>query len=134
MENELIVIDTSVFIDYFRKTNRKDAFFEKILRFNIPLTLSVITHLEIMIGNNEKQNSFWKLLIEELPVLDYHFQINNTAANIFSDLKKRNKVIPFQDIIIAATALHYNYPLATINRKHFQYVTGLKLYTPDLFQ
>jgi predicted nucleic acid-binding protein len=41
------------------------------------------------------------------------------------------KSIEFQDLIIAATAISFNNPLATINKKHFDNIEGLDLITPD---
>jgi tRNA(fMet)-specific endonuclease VapC len=117
-------------IDYFRKTKKDSSFFEKILLLNKLICLSVIIHFEIMIGNNTRQNNFWNLLLEELPVYDYHPQLNKTAIELHSQLKKINKSIPFQDLILAATAIHYDFTLATINKKHFQHIKGLKLLTP----
>ncbi len=35
--------------------------------------------------------------------------------------------------MIAATALHFKYKLATINEKHFQDIDGLDLITPSSF-
>ncbi|TAH05683.1 MAG: type II toxin-antitoxin system VapC family toxin [Sphingobacteriales bacterium] len=130
MDTGFILIDTSVLIDYFRKTKKDSSFFEKILLLNKPICLTVITHFEIMIGNNTRQNNFWNLLLEELPVYDYHPQLNKTAIELHSQLKKINKSIPFQDLILAATAIHYDFTLATINKKHFQHIKGLKLLTP----
>lgn len=34
------------------------------------------------------------------------------------------------DALIAATALHYNLPLYTLNKKDFRYIAGLRLHEP----
>ena len=39
----------------------------------------------------------------------------------------RNQVIGLIDTFIAATALHYALPLLTLNTRHFERVSGLKL-------
>lgn len=49
------------------------------------------------------------------------------ASEIYLDLRAKNKLIEFRDILIAATALQHTMPLATLNRKHFERVEGLKL-------
>lgn len=42
-------------------------------------------------------------------------------------LKKSRNQIEIADLFIAATALSYKIPLATLNRKHFDRVESLKL-------
>ena len=53
--------------------------------------------------------------------------------NILKQLKSKRKTIEYKDLLIAATALHYNYSLATINEKHFKDIKGLDLITPASF-
>jgi predicted nucleic acid-binding protein len=133
MELDLIVLDTSVKIDYFRKSDKANSFFERLFRFNRGFTISVITHIKIMIGNNEAQNRIWEAILEDISLIDYHFSINQTAIRIYKELKQKNRHIPFQDMAIAATAIHHNYQLATINEKHFKNIAGIKLLTPAIF-
>lgn len=133
MELDLIVLDTSVMIDYFRKSDKANSFFEKLFRFNRGFIISVITHFEIMIGNNEAQNRIWETILEDISLIDYHFSVNQTAIRIYKELKQKNRLIPFQDIAIAATAIHHNYQLAPINERHFKNITGIKLLTPAIF-
>jgi len=53
-------------------------------------------------------------------------KIAEKAGKIYLRLKRENKVIDLRDIFIGANALIYNIPLATINRKHFTRIKGLK--------
>jgi predicted nucleic acid-binding protein len=125
----MILIDTSVFIDYFRKTNKGNSLLAKLLSTDERIAISVVTHFEIMIGNTEKQNSFWELILEYITVLDYNFQLNHYAVETQKELQKINNKIPFQDLIISATAIYYKYTLATLNEKHFTHIKRLNLIT-----
>lgn len=49
------------------------------------------------------------------------------AANIDAVLKKKRKQIAIPDLFIAATAIHYNIPLVTLNKKHFDRVDKIQL-------
>ena len=44
---------------------------------------------------------------------------------IYHQLRQVNKMIEFRDIFIAATALVYNLPVKTLNKKHFARISGL---------
>lgn len=125
----MILLDTSIFIDYFRKTNKQTTLLDKIFSTNERIAISVVTHFEIMVGNTEKQNSFWELILENITIIDYNYQLNQQAVDVQRQLIKLNKRLAFQDLIIGATAVYYNYPLATLNEKHFKNINGLQLIT-----
>ncbi len=125
----MILLDTSVFIDYFRKTNKSNALLSCLLSTNERIAISVVTHFEILIGNTPQQNTFWELILENITILDYNYQLNQQAVDTQKQLIKINKRLAFQDLLIGATAIYYNYPLATLNEKHFTYITGLQLIT-----
>jgi predicted nucleic acid-binding protein len=48
----------------------------------------------------------------------------------YKQLQKVRKSIEIKDLMIAATSKSLNYPLATINEKHYIHIDGLKLITP----
>jgi predicted nucleic acid-binding protein len=51
------------------------------------------------------------------------------SVRIYKELKQQNKLIDMPDIMIAGTALQNNMPVATLNRKHFERINGLKIIT-----
>jgi len=128
---DLILLDTSVLIDYFRKKRRETSFFYQLASISNNFCISVITHYEISCGINLQQDSFWSSFFTDIINVPYNTSLNLTAVRVTKDLKKNRKSIEFKDLIIGSTALHHNYQLATINVKHFEYIDGLKLITPD---
>jgi hypothetical protein len=50
-----------------------------------------------------------------------------TAAQIYHQFKKQNKLIEFRDIFIAATCITNQLPLITLNKKHFSRIEELTL-------
>ncbi len=131
---DLILLDTSVLIEYFRKKQKTESFFYKLSDVSNNFCISVITHYEISCGINFQQNSFWNSFFSDIINVPYSASLNAVAVKITSDLKRKRQSIEFKDLIIAATAVHFNYRLATINVRHFEHITGLKLVTPDSFR
>lgn len=127
MEYSGMVVDTSIFIDYLRKKNKENS---KL--YNIPddktLYVSAITLFELFLGatNQQKWNDII-LITDDLNILPVTIDISKKGAKIFQDLRKRNKIIDFRDILIGATALINNLPIITDNKKHFNRITGLKV-------
>ena len=59
MENELVCLDTSLLIDYFRKTNKANSHLFKLTQNYSHFAVSVITQYEIYVGSNIEQDLFW---------------------------------------------------------------------------
>jgi predicted nucleic acid-binding protein len=127
MENQVILLDTNILIDYFRKTKKEYSTFHRLSLKNKIFAISVVTHFEILRGITQPQELFWKLLLNKLNILPYTPSINVTAVSVLQNLKPKRKSISFEDLIIASTALHFQYSLATLNTRHFNNIDGLDL-------
>ena len=66
-------------------------------------------------------------LTSDLTILHFDETVTKTAAEIYHELKKRNQLIEFRDIFIAATALTNNLPIAMLNKKYFKRADKLKI-------
>jgi predicted nucleic acid-binding protein len=49
------------------------------------------------------------------------------AAQLYADLRRQGKLIPDNDLLIAATALHHGLVLVTNNLHHFQRIPNLPI-------
>ena len=127
MENSLICLDTSVLIDYYRKKDKSKSLFFKLTERYALFAVSAITEYELYLGNSEEQNIFWDKFFSQITVLSFDTNAARNAANICKQLKSENKLIDIPDILIAGTVMQFNMPLATLNRKHFERINGIKI-------
>ena len=125
----MLLIDTSVLIEYFRKTKKEETFFYLLAAAHTEFGISAITKYEIMVGSNALQEEFWKQLFSTVTTIDFDEKIALEAALIKKELKSQGNIIGFEDIAIGATARANNYALATLNEKHFTKIANLKLVT-----
>jgi predicted nucleic acid-binding protein len=128
MADQIILLDTNVLIDYFRKSTKQKTILHTLVKDNRKLAISVITHFEILRGINEQQEQFWWELLKDIEVISYFPAVNYTALQIQRQLKAKRKSISIQDLLIAATAVHFQFPLATLNLKHFENIEELKIF------
>jgi len=126
MDKEIICLDTSVFIDYFRKKTKDKTFLVKISD-KYDFTISVITKLEISVGIGKGQINFWNNVFEKLTILPLTEKEIDMASSIIQTLRKTNKIIGLQDILIASTAIVNDLKLATLNIKDFERINDLKI-------
>jgi predicted nucleic acid-binding protein len=124
----MILLDSSILIDLFRKKDKKKTFFNYLSKSFDNLSISTITYYEIGIGNRASHFEYWDLLCKNLIILPFDQSCSESAIAIYLDLLKTNKLIDLADILIGATALTHNIPLATLNIKHFERIRGLELH------
>ncbi|TAF92036.1 MAG: type II toxin-antitoxin system VapC family toxin [Bacteroidetes bacterium] len=118
MENKMILVDTSILIELFRKSNKQNATLIQLIRLGYSFCISAVTEYEIYIGTTLKQIDFWNQFLNKIPVLPF----DKNAAKIAVEI-----LIDTADLFIAATDLSQNLPIATLNRKHFENIDSLLL-------
>lgn len=52
MENDVVLLDTSISIDFFRKSKKENSFFFKLTNNYRTFAVSTITEFEIYVGSN----------------------------------------------------------------------------------
>jgi predicted nucleic acid-binding protein len=127
MENQIICLDTSILIDYFRKVNKQKSFFYELTKEYDLFAVSAITEYEIYYGSNSEQDLFWDEFFNMIVSLPYNSKANRITTMIERELKRKNKRIDKPDLMIAGTAIANNMKLATLNIKHFERINELEL-------
>jgi len=124
----MILLDSSIIIELFRKTKKEQTAFYKLVGVYQSLFISSITNYEIGIGNRTiVQSEYWNKLKQNLEILPFDESCSEIAKEIYLNLLNQNKIIDIADILIGSTALNYNLPIATLNVKHFSRIEGLKV-------
>ena len=127
MADELICLDSSILIDYFRKTRKEKSFLFELSNQYSSFAVSVITEFEILSGSNQNQKGFWDTFFQHVLVVPFDSKVNAEAIKIRKELKRNRNLIDIPDLFIAATAKAYNLKLATLNEKHFLRISGLEI-------
>lgn len=127
MADKIILVDTSILIDYYRKTEKEYSVWIKLVRQGYSFAISAVTKYEIYAGATQNQLAFWDNVLQAIAVLPLDEVSVDTAVTINIALKKKRKQIDLADLFIAATAVTRNLPFATLNRKHFERIDTLAL-------
>lgn len=127
MENKLILIDTSILIEFFRKTDKANSTLLSLVKQGFSFKISAITVYEIYVGANPSQTDFWNEFLEKIEVLPLTYTVAKTAVKINAELKKNRNQIDIADLFIASTAISNNLAVATLNTKHFERIEDLTI-------
>ena len=97
-----------------------------------PKSISVISYGELIYGAKRSGQPTRNLaVVRHVADLFPVIEVSRTIMEVFGDLKaelgSRGNTVDDFDLVIAATAISYNYCLVTNNEKHFKMVPGLKL-------
>ncbi len=121
------MVDTSVLIDYYRKTDKENSVWINLIRQGHKFVISSITKYEIYSGATQSQLNFWDKVLQAIEVIPFDDAAVNTAVEINASLKRKRKQIAIADLFIAATAITNNISISTLNRKHFERIDNLNI-------
>jgi predicted nucleic acid-binding protein len=92
------------------------------------LCVSVVSIFELYNGaTTESKKQDIETLSNEIDVIDFNVETAKLASDIYLDLRSKNKLIEFRDILIGSTALKYDLQIATLNKKHFERIEKLQI-------
>lgn len=131
---DLILMDTSVLIEYFRKKKKNNTLLYKISGISGKLYISAITHIEILYGISPFQEYFWSNFFSKITILSYTPSLNYTAVRILQQLKTKRITIEFKDLLKAAAAIQNDFKLATLNKRNFENIPDIVRITHDSFR
>lgn len=125
MADKIVLADTSILIDLFRKTDKNNAALISLVRQGYTYCISAVTEYEIYTGASLGQIDFWNNFLDKTAVLAFDRQVVKAAVYLNKELKRKRKLIDTADLFIAATAIAHNIPIATLNKKHFERIDEL---------
>lgn len=125
MADKIVLLDTSVLIDLFRKSDKENSVLVSLIRQGYTYCISSVTEYEIYTGTTSGQIGFWNNFLQKTEVLSFDKNVARVAVEINRELKRKRKLIDTADLFIAATAVPNNLPFATLNKKHFDRIDNL---------
>ena len=82
MADKLILIDTSILIDLFRKTDKNNSALIALVRQSYNYCISAITEYEIYTGAALGQVEFWNNFLQKTEVLPFDKVVAKVAVDI----------------------------------------------------
>ena len=127
MAGKGIIIDTSVLIDFFRKSDKSNSLLISLAKQGYIFHISAITEYEIYTGATDIQKNYWQEFLLKTEIFAFDKTVVKVAVDINYSLKRKRMQIALADLFIAATAVSHNLPFATLNKKHFERIEKLNI-------
>jgi len=127
LKKQKIIVDTSIWIEYFNNNTNIVNFIEKrIMEDCLFMTGPIVT--ELLQGvKTEKEYEKLKNSIDAIPYLEITLENWKKAGNISNKLRRKGIKIPLTDIIISAVAISNDAKVYSLD-KHFEKIPGVKLF------
>lgn len=124
---KIVLVDTDIFIKVFRG----DVSHKKHLNsLKGRIAISIICVLELYQGATSKKKKYeLEKQLRAYLILPVDENISGSALSLTEKYLPAYSLLP-PDCLIAATALHYKFELYTDNKSDFNFIKGLKFYTP----
>jgi predicted nucleic acid-binding protein len=126
-----VAVDACVLIEFFRARDKSKTMYAKLVRSAVPLYISTIVLFEVRAGLNVSNQECLLKLLRKMTCLPFDIRTAEIAADISRTLRKNRIQVESSDLFVAATAIAQSLPLATLNRKHFERIEGLKLFDDE---
>lgn len=126
------LLDSNVAIDHYRGTLRATQLLQRMA--GIPISVSWVTLAELYDGAYYSTNPDEMIVtirhsVSEFEILLPTDEIAVRFSDVRSFLRRRGQMIENFDLLIAATALVHDLTLVTFNRRHFERIPDLRVYS-----
>jgi predicted nucleic acid-binding protein len=122
MQHSKYLLDTGVFIKYYRGEERAVNFLNQQLE--LASAISILTVTEVLVGFKKKaQQDTAARFLKKFPVIQVDWSVAKITSNLIqskSDYFGKKVHRGTIDAFIAASAISQNLTLVTLNKKHFQ--------------
>jgi len=125
MPGNQVLLDSCIWIDFFRKGNASHLDVVEQLLDERRVTMCGIVEMEILAGARPAQQKLIKDLFAVLSYYETSRGIFQAAGKNLFQLRSRGVTVPSSDAVIAALCLQYDLELMTTDR-HFDHFENLK--------
>lgn len=124
----MILLDTNILIEFLKQNTAVSA---ELSRLRLPsLCISPVVAAELYQGAfDTAEMRMIERGLARFTLLALIPEIGELMLQLLRQYALSHN-LKFPDALIAATALHHNLPLFTLNRKDFRYIAGLQLHEP----
>ncbi|HXL54947.1 MAG TPA: type II toxin-antitoxin system VapC family toxin [Chitinophagaceae bacterium] len=122
----MVLCDTNIFIELFRNNQSIVKDLEDIKPENICTSVVCVAELYFGAFDRKELNKIQK----DISGIKF-FQIEPDISNLALQLMHRYILahkVAYPDFLIAASCLHYDLELYTLNKKDFSFIPGIKFY------
>jgi|SRR5271170_4235989 len=122
-----VLLDTSILINLLHGRAEARALVGDLTARGVSLAISCVSVAELFAGMRTGEETVTEELLSALDCIPVTREIAREAGRIRATQRLLGRTFALDDMMIAATAIQFGYPLVTDNRKDFE-VPEIELY------
>ena len=132
MKDEMVIVDTSCWIEYFNRPESKEGKVVKTLLEEDRVVIAGVIIAELLQGaREEKEFQTLKESLITLPFLQERPQSWEEVGRLSFEMRKKGLTVPLTDCLIAVLAKEEDYSIFTLD-SHFISLPNIKLYRQNV--
>lgn len=122
----LTIIDTDILIDTSRNKSEAIDYLQN-LQTSSTLAISAVTQMELIVGcTNKADLRKIENFLQQFSIIKIDQDISDRSVELLKFYRLSHGLL-IADSLIAATAIVWDYPLATKNQRDYRFIQELKL-------
>ncbi|MDE2060700.1 MAG: PIN domain-containing protein [candidate division NC10 bacterium] len=127
MSADGVIIDTSLWIEYFKGSAPNASFVERLVLEERAVTTGAVL-AELLQGvRSEREGQTIAEVFGGLPTLEITTEIWKAAGQLACALRRQGVTVPLTDVALGALALGHHLLVFSLD-KHFEQIPGVRLY------
>jgi tRNA(fMet)-specific endonuclease VapC len=132
-----LVLDSSVLVFTERQELPASLLLDKLQEQHgvTDIVMSAVSVAELEHGIHRAQSSqqatkrrhYLDTVFAAIPAEPFTREMGQIVGQVDAEARKQGKLIPFADLLIGATALHFGFGLVTHNERHFRMIPKLSV-------
>jgi predicted nucleic acid-binding protein len=129
------LLDTDWVVDYLQEKPAAIALLQRLRPAGIGISVMTLAELELGVAGARDPKAARRGLDDFLAAADV-LGLTQPICRLFAEwsvrLERQGQKLDHFDVLIASTALHHGLTLCTNNRRHFERIMGLSLFSESI--
>ncbi len=127
MDIRRILIDTSILAGYLKRKEKENTVLYNLYQTSEEICVSAITVFEVFYGCDLGHVEDMAKLLQGFAIIPFDADVARIASQEYRRLKQQQEEIEIPALVIGATAIAKNIPLATLNTDLFKHLSNIKI-------
>lgn len=127
MDIRRILIDTSILVGYLKRKEKENTILYNLYQSCEDMCVSAITVFEVFYGCDPEHAPLIAQLFEGFTIIPFDAEVARVASQEYQRLKDQQAQIEVRELVLGATAIAKDIPLATLNAKPFKKLSNIKI-------
>ena len=127
MDIRRILIDTSILVGYLKRKEKENTILYNLYQSCEEMCVSAITVFEVFYGCDSEHVAHITQFFEGFTIIPFDAEIARIASQEYRRLKLRQAQLEVCELVIGATAIAKDIPLATLNTEPFKKLSNVKI-------